>query len=74
MSHRDIENYRQTVNKALDNIVIPFAALLCRDVSLPQNIKTSVKFDKAEMDIVRSDIESSVLDNGFINDCIVTFK
>ena len=26
------------------------------------------------MDIVRGEIESSVLDHGFINDCIVTFK
>ena len=26
------------------------------------------------MDVVRSDIESSVLDYGFTNDCIVTFK
>ena len=31
-SHTDIENYRQTANNALNNIVIPFAALLCRDV------------------------------------------
>ena len=31
-SHADIENYRQTVNNALGNIVIPFAALLCQDV------------------------------------------
>ena len=45
-------------------------------ISLPQNIKTytSVQFDKAEMDVVRVDIESSVLDHGFTNDCIVTFK
>ena len=31
-SHADIENYRQTVNNALGNIVILLAALLCRDV------------------------------------------
>ena len=38
-----------------------------------QDLYTSVKFDKAEMDVVRGDIESSVLDHGF-TDCIVTFK
>ena len=32
VSHADIENYEQTVNNALGNIVIPFTALLCRDV------------------------------------------
>ena len=38
-----------------------------------QDLYTSAKFDKAEMDVVRGDIESSVLDRGFINDCIVIF-
>ena len=31
-SHAHIENYRQTVNNALGNIVILFTVLLCRDV------------------------------------------
>ena len=39
-----------------------------------QNLYTSVEFDKAEMDVVRGDIDSSVLINGFTNDCIVTVK
>ena len=39
-----------------------------------QDLYISVKFDKAEMDVVRGDIESSMLDHGFTNDCIVTFK
>ena len=39
-----------------------------------QDLYTSVKFDMAEMGVVRSDIDSSVLDHGFTNDCIVTFK
>ena len=39
-----------------------------------QELYTSVKFDKAEMDLVRGDIESSVLDHGFTNECIVTFR
>ena len=30
-SNADIENYIQTVNNALGNIVIHFVALLCRD-------------------------------------------
>ena len=42
-------------------------------VSKYQDLYTSVKFDKAEMDVVSGDIESSVLVNGFTNDCIVTF-
>ena len=33
-SYADIENYRQTVNNGLGNIVILFAALLCRDVNV----------------------------------------
>ena len=33
-----------------------------------QGLYTSVKFDKAEMDVIRSDIESSVLDHGFTNE------
>ena len=39
-----------------------------------QDLYTSVKFDMAEMDVVRGDIESSVLDHGFTNECIITFK
>ena len=39
-----------------------------------QDLFTSVMFDKMEMNIVRNNIESSVLDHGFTNDCIVTFK
>ena len=39
-----------------------------------QDLYTSVKFEKAEMNVVRGDILSSVLDHGFTNDCIVTFK
>ena len=39
-----------------------------------QDLYTSVKFDKAEMNVVRGDIDSSVLDHGFTNDCIVTLK
>ena len=39
-----------------------------------QDLYTSVEFDKAEMDVVRVDIDSSLLDHGFTNECIVTFK
>ena len=39
-----------------------------------QDLYSSVKFDKAEMDAVSGDMESSVLDNDFTNNCIVTFK
>ena len=39
-----------------------------------QGLYTSVKFDKAEMDVVRGDIESLALDHGVTNECIVTFK
>ena len=39
-----------------------------------QDVYTSIMFDKAKMDIIRGNIESSVLDHGFTNDCIVTFK
>ena len=39
-----------------------------------QDLYTSVEFDKAEMDIVRDYIESSVLNHGFTKGCIVTFK
>ena len=37
-----------------------------------QDLYTRVKFYKAEMDVVRGDIQSS--DQGFTNYCIVTFK
>ena len=56
------------------NMVDDFTSRVTLLISLLQNIKTNVKFDKAEMDIVRSDIESSMLDNGFTNNCIVSFK
>ena len=59
------------------NMVHDFTSL--RDIanffaSKYQELYTSVKFDNAEMDVIMGDIESSVLDNGFTNDCIVTFK
>ena len=43
-------------------------------VSKYQDLYTSVKFDKAKMDIVRGDNELSLLDHGFTNESIVTFK
>ena len=33
-----------------------------------------LSFDKEEIDVVRGGINSSVLDHGFTNDCIVTFN
>ena len=39
-----------------------------------QDLYTGVKFYKAEMDVVRGDKDSSVLDHDFTNECIITFK